>query len=355
MTGLSDNISGADSFWSRPEGKKFGTLVSILLAGGFGWGLYKALPFLITLAQNTIIFGIESAVVVALFYVLVLDNSLRKMCVNFYKRLIQALYVLSFNVDPIGGLSVRMQEKKEQLQVARQQAGKLKGQSQIVADAITQNNSKIDSGLKKITLAKKTGDVAQANAEAILVGVAQNSNKELAEVQKRLDRAYEQTTAIIHKAELAVYVLSGVIQIKTVTFNAAKAGRSALKNAISVLLGDTDKDQIFDANLAWIDDYTSTAFGEMDAIMDLSKDALNSMDLQEGVYSQDAFNLLDERLNEANKKLDNDPRSQRLLQASTDPTILSGIASAPREAVPVGAGDSSGLGHFLTDNSKKSR
>lgn len=334
MESITSGSSGS-SFWSKPEGK-FGTVISIMLALGLGYGFWKILPFLVQMATNTLILGIEVTVIAGLFYVLVLDNSLRNLLSNFYKRFIQAMYILSFNVDPIGGLRVRMNERKQQLVAARSQAGLVKGQSQSVQSTIDRNDSLIEKGLKKMELARSNGDLPQATAESVIVGVAQASNKELAAVKVRIDRVYEMISDIIRKAELGVYVLDGVITVKEQTFKAAKAGRSALNSALGVLRGDTEKDEIFDANIGWIDDYTSVALGDMDAAIDLSKDALNSINLQHGVYSQDAFNLLEERLKNSQQKLLSDPRAQKLLEASTNPAALVGMSSdTVRETVPV--------------------
>lgn len=327
--------SGGSAFWKSPEGKKFGIASSVVLAGLFGWGLYKALPFLITLAQNTIIFGIECLVIAVMFYVIVLDSSLRNMFVNFYKRLIEALYVLSFNIDPTGAMTVRVKERKEDLAEAKKQAGAVKGQMQAVDDTMNQNQKAIDEGLKKMEFAKKNGNMGQARAESVIVGVAQAANNELATIKAKFERYYEQILGVISSAELSIYVLEGIIAVKTRTYNVAKQGRSAIKKALGVLLGDTDKDHVFDRNVAWIDDYSSVAFGEMDAIMDLSRDALNSVNLQEGVYSQDAFQLLEDKLQASQQKLEGDPRTQKLLQASSDPEAFTRMLSDPREVVSV--------------------
>lgn len=349
MSGISD---GNSSFWSKPEGK-FGAVVGLGLTGLFGFGLYKVLPYLVSIAHNMFVLGAYAAVIAGMFYVLVLDSSLRNMLVNFYKRLIRAMYILSFNLDPIGGLKERMKEKRKELVTAREQASEIKGQSEAVRKTNEENASFIEDGLKRMAHAQKQGDPARAMAESVRVGVAKEAVKQLTALQDRIDRAYAMTAEIIHKAELGLYVLDGVITVKERTYKTAKAGRSALKTALGVLLGNTEKDAIFDDNIAWIDDYTASAFGEMDAALDLSKDALNSIDLQQGVYSEDAFALLEQRLAASNEKLANDPRGQKLLQASADPSMFGSVMSSP-EAVPVRVGSSTSgadFGHLF--DSKK--
>jgi len=81
-----DNTISPKSFWKRPEGK-----TGMIFAGALGLGglyvLYKSLPFLIELVQNTLHLGILLAVLGALVYV-ILDPKVRsysRLCLTIKK------------------------------------------------------------------------------------------------------------------------------------------------------------------------------------------------------------------------------------------------------------------------------
>lgn len=314
MANLITGTSGQGSFWSRPEGR-FGAIVTTALTGLFGWGLYKILPALVSMAHNTLMLGVYVAAIVALFWVTVLDSSLRNMLVNFYKRVIRALYILSFNVDPIGGLRERMKELRERIRLAKSQAGEVKGQSQATQQTIDLNQQVIEGGLRNMQTAKDHGQPERARAESIKVGAAREANQPLLDLKTRLDRSFEQLTRIIEKGELSVDVLDTIVTVKERSFKAAKAGRSAMRAAMEALTGQTDKDDIFKMNLGWVDEYTAQAVGEMDAMLELNSTAINSIDLTQMSYSDDAFRLLEERQSSVERLFANDDRAQRLLSS----------------------------------------
>ena len=57
------------SFWEKPEGKT-GMFFTLLLAGGGLYFLYKALPYLINIVENTLHLGLLLAVTICILAVL---------------------------------------------------------------------------------------------------------------------------------------------------------------------------------------------------------------------------------------------------------------------------------------------
>jgi hypothetical protein len=343
--------SSANSFWSKPEGK-FGVFVSTVLAGLFGYGLFKILPSLVQMAQNIFVLGAYCAAIMAGFYVLVLDNRLRNMFVNFYKRLMRALYILSFNVDPIGGLKTRLVELRERIRDAREQAAKVKSQAQATQGTIDQNNKVIEEGLSKMETAKRHGQESRARAESIKVGAAREANQPLIDLKVRLDRSFVQISSIIEKGELNVDVIETIVTVKERSFKAAKAGRSAMRAAMEALTGETEKDDLFRTNLEWIDEYTAEAVGEMDAMLELNASAINSIDLTQMSYSDKAFQMLEERQGKVEELLTTDDRAQKLISAPYNPDYQSIRSNDPELVSTPAAPDFSGVFGRSKDRNK---
>lgn len=327
------------NFWQRPEGRfgkwvAWGIVAAVVAAVFFGWGLVA--PFVFATVQTTAGIAAYAVGLAVLGYVLV-DGSLRGLLANLYKRCIRAVYILSFNVDPIGGLKERIKELRERNAYARQEAAKVRGQAQAVEQTIAANTADYEQFLQLMQTAQKMGQTDKATGASIKAGVAKEANKSLYPLKERMDRSFAMLQDIISKSDLQVDVLESVVKVKERTYNATKAGRNALRAALSAFRGDTDKADINQMNLDFVDDFVAQASGEMEAMLDLNKHALDSIDLQQQTYSDSAWAELEDRQQKVRHLLADSPQAQRL---------LSGAVSAPEVgtlATPQGQADFSGL------------
>ena len=69
------------TFWERPEGKT-GTIVGLGLIAGAGYLLYKILPFLVSMAQNTLYLAGMLLVLGAIIYMVLDPKTLSGICIN---------------------------------------------------------------------------------------------------------------------------------------------------------------------------------------------------------------------------------------------------------------------------------
>jgi len=323
-------------FWSKPEGK-LGIGLAVILGGVFLWGLYLALPFLITLAANTLYLAFLCAAIALIGYVII-DGSLLRLLGNIYKRVIRALYILTFNVDPIGGLKERIKELRQANARAREEAAKVKGESQKVSQTITANEEDAERALRRVEAAKRDGNLAAAQAEGIVYGVAQEANKPLLALKSTLDRSFARLQNIIEKSDLQVNMLDRMIVIKERSYRGAKAGRNAMKSAMAALRGDTEKDDVFKMNIDYVDSYTAEALGEMDAMLELNRHAIDSIDLDQKSYAETAFRELDARQGKVEYLLTQSEPAQKLLRGE-----LMQVGTATPAPVSAQGGDFSHL------------
>lgn len=317
-------------FWKRPEGK-LGAVVGVALAALFGYGLFLILPFLVTMAANTFVLALYALGIAGLFYVTVLDSSLRNLLVNFYKRFIRALYILSFNVDPVGGLKERIKELRTNNAVARQRVGEMNGQAELVKKTIEDNRQVIDRGLRIMEAAKNSDQPDRAHAESVKVGLAKNANLPLEALHARIVRSMDQLKDIIRKSEIQVDVLDTAVQIKERSYKVSKSSRSALRAAMEALRGDTEKNSRFQDNMDWVDEFVANVAGEMESTLDLNKDALDSIDLEQQSWSDEAFKMLEERQSSVQHLL-SDGRAQALIAGQFVPnaTPMQQPVAAPK-------------------------
>jgi len=98
---------------------------------------------------------------------------------------------------------------------------------------------------------------------------------------------------------------------------AITAGNSAMKSAMAIIKGDTDKRAMFDQALEAIADDVSNKVGEMERFMDMSDGFMQSVDLQNGVFEEEGLKMLEKWENESTSLLLGDAKEDILEQANS--------------------------------------
>jgi len=86
---------------------------------------------------------------------------------------------------------------------------------------------------------------------------------------------------------------------------------------MSIISGDPDQRAMFDQALEVLANDVSSKVGEMERFMDTSRNLLDSIDLQNGVFEEDGLRLLEQWEKESPLLLDND-KSKKNNESSLD-------------------------------------
>lgn len=92
-------------------------VLGLLGAGGLML-FYKALPFLITLASNTLYLGLLLGLIAGIIYLLC-DPKFRKICSATYFMLMRKLTGLVIEIDPIAIVEQRIRDMQKSLLTLR--------------------------------------------------------------------------------------------------------------------------------------------------------------------------------------------------------------------------------------------
>lgn len=95
----------------KPGGKTGMVVLGLLGAGGLML-FYKALPFLITLASNTLYLGLLLGLIAGIIYLLC-DPKFRKICSATYFMLMRKLTGLVIEIDPIAIVEQRIRDMQK--------------------------------------------------------------------------------------------------------------------------------------------------------------------------------------------------------------------------------------------------
>ena len=140
-----ENNYSPKSFWEKPEGKT--GIVGLALGGAAGlYGLWKVLPYLITIAANTLHLMLLLAVIGVVLY-MAFDPKVRTLISYIYKAIMRWITGVFIQIDPIGILKSYIEDLKENLRKMNKQIASLKGQMRKLKDIMKPNEKIINNNL----------------------------------------------------------------------------------------------------------------------------------------------------------------------------------------------------------------
>jgi hypothetical protein len=317
------------SFWSRPEGAYGKGIVAVVGAVGLV-GLYKVLPFLITLAQNTIYLGALIGVL-ALMWWLVTSERVRTLLFYGFQIMSRSIASLFINIDPISILKAFAAEMREKGQEVDASIDRMNGVKRALDGEINRSSKEMQQALRLADVAK---DEDALNVQAERAG-RRNANLQkyqemqnvVMEILTQLTRVKKRVDYHIANSEDEMNELIRQNQIAKTVAQATAASRSAL--------GYSDKLEIRNMAADSIREKYSNAIGELDGLIQSGKNLDSEIDLSTLAFRADG----QAKLVELHKKLNQAegvPQSSIVgLPASNVLGALGSGAVAPVQ-VPVG-------------------
>lgn len=279
------------SFWEKPEGKT-GMFFTGLLGLGSLYFLYKALPYLINIVENTLHLGLLLAGLGALIYV-VLDPKMRNLIYYMYKSVMRWITGLFIQIDPIGILKSYIEDLKDNLKKMNKQIVVLKGQMRRLKQIMQENKKNINNNLKLASAAKEKDKKGIMILKSRKAGRLRESNLKLDELYRKMEILYRVLTKMYENSEILVEDIEDQVMVKEQERKAIRASHSAMKSAINIISGNNDKKEMFDRALEAIADDVSMKIGEMERFMEMSNGFMDSIDLQNGIFEEEGLELLD--------------------------------------------------------------
>ncbi len=279
------------NFWKRPEGK-VGKAGLVAIIGGLGVLLYYLLPYLIVLASNMLYLSFLLLALGALIYI-VLDKKVRNLVFYMYKSFMRWLTGLFIQIDPIGILKTYIGELKGNLNNMSKQLGIVKGQMQRLKMLIEDNEKNIKNNLNLASQAKATDQSAIMIIKSRKAGRLKESNMRYDELYKKLELLYRVLIKMYENSEIMLEDIEDQVMVKEQERKAIRASHSAMKSAMNIIAGNSDKREMFDRALESIANDVSLKIGEMERFMEMSSNFVKSIDLQNGIFEEEGLQLLE--------------------------------------------------------------
>ena len=87
--------------------------------------------------------------------------------------------------------------------------------------------------------------------------------------------------------------LSDQVVVKEQEYKAIKASHSAMRSAMNILSGNSDQKYMYDMALEAMAEDVGQKVGEMERFMDMSKNFMDGIDLQNGVFEEEGMAMLE--------------------------------------------------------------
>ena len=307
------------SFWQRPEGITGLFFLAAIVLGG-GYLFMTALPTLIALASNTLYLAGMLAALGAIIY-MVLDPKMRNLVWYMYKSVMRSITGLFVQIDPIGVLKSYIEDLKGNLGKMNDQIGKMRGQMYQLRQIIEQNQRDIKNNLGLANKAKEIGKESIMVLKARKAGRLQESNMKYEDLYKKMEILYRVLTKMYENSEIVMEDITDQVAVKEQEYKAIKASHSAIRSAQAILSGNNDKKYMYDMALEAMAEDVGQKVGEMERFMDVSKNFMDSIDLQNGVFEEEGLEMLEKREKEGVSMLLGGEKGSLIQKANASETL----------------------------------
>lgn len=289
-------FTGADgqkkTFWQRPEGVA-GTVIGLGLLIGGGVLLYRILPLLINLASNTLYLAGLLLVLGAVIY-MVLDPKMRNLIWYMYKAVMRKVTGMFVQIDPIGILKSYIEDLQDNLKKMGSQIGLLKGQMRKLQTIMEENKSSIDMNLKMASKAKEMDKDQHMILSSRKAARLTDTNEKYSTLYTKMEILYRILTKMYSNSEILLEDTKDQVKVKQQEREAIRTSHTAMKSAMNIISGNSDKRAMFDQAMESIADDVAMKVGEMERFMEMSTNFMDSIDLQNAVFEEDGMKMLEQ-------------------------------------------------------------
>jgi phage shock protein A len=292
---------GRPSFWSRPEGTAGKVLVgaAVLLAIA---AFVHFLPALILIATNVIKLSILAAVIVALFVLVTAD---RPRTLLFYAFQMFARWLTSnfVDIDPVSILKAFTRQMKKKRDDVTESIARIMGVSRALDGEISRSQKEMRDALRLADAAEKSGDEDALNTQAEKAGRRDANIREYGEMHAVVQEILDALNRVKRRVDYHIANSEDETQELMRKNEIAIATREATSSA-SAVLGDSDMLEVRNMAADRIRERYSSALGELDGLIYMSRDLDKEIDLSQLAFRSDGRKKLDElrqRLNQVER------------------------------------------------------
>lgn len=280
------------SFWKRPEGTT-GAVFLAAIIGLFGFLIVTNLGALTSFLMSTIGLVASIAVLGAVIF-MALDPKMRTLISYMYKSVMRKITGIFVTIDPIGILKNYIDDLEKNLKKMGKQIGNLRGQMRKLKTMMQENSKEIDQNMMIARKAKEMGNEKQLMLSSRKAARLKETNGKYGALHSKISILYKVLTKMYSNSEVLLEDTKDQVKVKEQERKAIRSSHSAMKSAMSIIRGDSDKRAMFDQAMEVIADDVANKVGEMEEFMEMSSGFMDSIDLQNGLFEEQGLKMLEE-------------------------------------------------------------
>lgn len=281
------------SFWDTKEGTT-GMVVGLGLVGGLGWGLYRLMPLLANLMENTFLFVLFLALTAGLLY-LIFEGSLRRVLWMRYQLLMRALTYSVFEEDPAFFLRETQKAARKRLAQIEQARDGVGAQVETLGSTLDRFKAQAKEILTEAQhLRARGGKTSEIESRAMKL---QELNDACAELQPVFDVTSKWHNKLNEACENLLQIDSNTefkIGIRVASFNATRHSRSAWRLVKAAFAGSDEIEGLQNDMFDHLDQDYSKCVAEIDSLMNDSQKFMDAANLRKEISTGKGMQLLDE-------------------------------------------------------------
>jgi hypothetical protein len=294
MTTLPDITQPKRAFWSKTEGK-WGMGIILLAIAAAVIGLNTIGPAILGALGVAIALTSKSLVLAALAglgwvtWMVVSNEQVQNLVSFFFKSGVRKLTGIMVEIDPIGIMRNFISSLRDRRETMAKNISALSGQVTTVEQKIIDNQRLADKALAEAAQAKKTGN-------SMLMTVSSKQNGRLLEYTARLEGIVAKMKVLLqllrkyYDASGAVIAdLNNEVNIQEDQRKMMFSAYSAMTAAKEIIMGEGNRRELFDMAMDNVKDSYGQKLGEIEDFMTMSQSFIDGVDLQNGVFEEEAL------------------------------------------------------------------
>jgi hypothetical protein len=283
--------TGTKSGWVRPENYfTYLPIIGAVVAGVYFWGLI--VPFLITLLENTLLFAGLAAATAIVGWV-AFSSEWHLLLWHAYKMGMRWVTRRFIEIDPIAIMMNFRDQCQDKLGDLRKSIAALEGQALSIEQLIHETADQHDKSMKMALQAKN--HVAERPSyqqtmvlQARRAGKLEASNVTYQGLLNKLQAHLQVTKKMEEAAQFMVEEINDTVEIKTKERQAITTSYKAMAAARRIIQSDKDR-AMYDQALEITNEQYNTKLGEISKFIEDSQSFMDSVDLTNGSFEEEAL------------------------------------------------------------------
>ncbi len=294
--------------FNRPGGT-FAKVTAVLAALGLGFGLFKALPFLVAAASNLLTLILEIVAIAVILGVLTSKNFWKWVSL-FWLQLNRKIVGIFVKIDPISILENSIYKMKEKMNNVHESVTKLRAILIKMNDKLEEYEANQNDNILKLKKRKEQleqGGISANEQLKINMSIKNLSNDiaqldKIIESQKKRIETSKKYQEVMERLEIIAdaSVEGSELELKRTkdAYEAAKEQKSALKTISGIFNGDM-KGLEEEMAIEHITDTINMSLAEMERFINDSNGVLDNYELESAINEDKVQGILDKYTGES--------------------------------------------------------